>query len=303
MQPSSAERRRTPASGAKKLMFGVAALCCFALFLVLISMRKRQGTALSGELLADGGTPADPGLIEGLFDYFGMVTYLSPLLILYLCHALIFRRPTLSGLDFFKLGFVVLGFNSLILGLCAIFSSFFALRGTGGGGILGDFLNLLLYAVFPRFLAVGIPLFVAVAGLFLFLCSSPVAAVDRIGAALWGLFPSRPGKSQQDQPAPQKREGLGRRLEAVPQHRDPVFGGTPQPAAVPPGTPEGLFAGVRKGDDLPLGTPLATAAPTPAGEVAAQANPQPVSQAYPAAPVPGADHAAPVAQPAAPAYP
>ena len=114
------------------------------------SSHDRDQSAISGELL-NGGAAAEPGgLTAWLFNYFGNVSYFFPLLLVFFAWQLSKGRLSLRQTDFFTVGIRLLGFNVLLMGLCALMSSLFVAGATGAGGILGDFLNILFFNSFTN---------------------------------------------------------------------------------------------------------------------------------------------------------
>lgn len=162
-----------------------AALGCEYL---LASSHDRDQSAISGELL-NGGAAAEPGgLTAWLFNYFGNVSYFLPLLLVFFAWQISKGRLSLRQTDFFTVGIRLLGFNVLLMGLCALMSSLFVAGATGAGGILGDFLNILFFSKIPRPVAPLAPILLTMAGVMMFFAHSPWWFCDRIGEGVMRLL-------------------------------------------------------------------------------------------------------------------
>ncbi len=173
-----------------------AALGCEYL---LASSHDRDQSAISGELL-NGGAAAEPGGITAwLFNYFGNVSYFFPLLLVFFAWQLSKGRLSLRQTDFFTVGIRLLGFNVLLMGLCALMSSLFVAGATGAGGILGDFLNILFFSKIPRPVAPLAPILLTMAGVMMFFAHSPWWFCDRIGEGVARILRIDKGEAAGDQ--------------------------------------------------------------------------------------------------------
>ena len=81
---------------------------------------------MSGELLTnettDGiVTTAQSSFMENVFNYFGNVTFLFPLVFVFIGYKLFIKKIALKEIDFFVIGLFILGFNILVIGLCSLF--------------------------------------------------------------------------------------------------------------------------------------------------------------------------------------
>ena len=242
-----------------------AALGCEYL---LASSRDRDQSAISGELL-NGGAAAEPGgFTAWLFNYFGSVSYFFPLLLVFFAWQISRGRFSLRQTDFFTVGIRLLGFNVLLMGLCALMSSLFVAGATGAGGILGDFLNILFFSKIPRPIAPLAPILLTMAGVMMFFAHSPWWFCDRIGEGVARLLRIDKGDAvkEQDEGAREQAEPKagpaaagGLRLERRKQEKEAAR------AAEPPRSFDGKgggFVSYTSGvspEDAPIG-----AAPAPA---------------------------------------
>lgn len=255
-----------------------AALFCEYL---LASSRDKEQSAISGELL-NGGAQADQGgFVAWLFNYFGGVSYFFPLLIVFFAWQLSKGRFSIRQTDFFTVGIRLLGFNILLMGLCALMSSLFVAGATGAGGILGDFLNILFFSRIPRPLAPLAPILLTMAGTMMFLAHSPWWFCDRIGELIMRLLridkgDDAEGKAEEkkenedkDQKEPAKSSLGGLRLERLKKKSaDAGLKKSPEPPRSFDGKGAGTvsFTGGVSPDDAPIGMPQAGAQKKPAPE-------------------------------------
>ena len=253
-----------------------AALGCEYL---LASSHDRDQSAISGELL-NGGAAAEPGGITAwLFNYFGNVSYFFPLLLVFFAWQLSKGRLSLRQTDFFTVGIRLLGFNVLLMGLCALMSSLFVAGATGAGGILGDFLNILFFSKIPRPVAPLAPILLTMAGVMMFFAHSPWWFCDRIGEGVARILRIDKGEAAGDQDGGAKEKAEpkiepaaapgGLRLERRKQKKEAAK------AAEPPRSfdgKDGGFVSYTSGvspEDAPIG-----AAPAPAPKQKAAPEPQ-----------------------------
>lgn len=205
-----------------KLVFPACALLmailCYYTFITALST---PAPAAQGSLSLTEGTLSEgerTGFTAALFDYFGALLFLLPLVPV---HAgfLLYRAPfRLRDLNLFRAGLYILGVDLSILGLTALFSAAFTLTRTGGGGILGDFFLIYGAAVATRLGIVLIALLLTLTGLTLMIGRSPLAICEALGALVFRLLGKKDSsKSPEPDTASEKNK--------VPQGRG--RGGTP----------------------------------------------------------------------------
>ncbi|MBQ9221038.1 DNA translocase FtsK 4TM domain-containing protein [Succinivibrio sp.] len=182
-----------PVGMVRKVLFAIACLISFICICSLISFRNTSVNAMNGELLTDQS--ASPFISNSqdtffgvIFDYFGNVTYLFPLVIIYLGYKLFMKKVSIKDVDFFLIGTLILGFNLLVIGCCALFSSISSDAQIGAGGILGDFFTIYLHRLLPSQIATFIPILLTMIGLFLFTTKSPLWYCDKIGEYAGALY-------------------------------------------------------------------------------------------------------------------
>ena len=184
-----------------KVLFAVTCLISVVCIVFLKISNIRASKAMSGELLstsANGITPVHDGMIAKLFEYFGNVTYLMPLVLVYLGYKLFLKKQLLKQVDFFLVGIFILGCNLLILGLCSLFSALSKGSHVGAGGILGDFFNIQISHLLPGFIGTLIPIAVTFVGIFLFAAHGPIWFCDAIGNLISDLIDKARGISKKE---------------------------------------------------------------------------------------------------------
>ncbi|WP_295353614.1 DNA translocase FtsK 4TM domain-containing protein, partial [uncultured Succinivibrio sp.] len=189
-----------PVGMVRKVLFAIACLISFICICSLISFRNTSVNAMNGELLTDQSSSpfisnSQDTFFGVIFDYFGNVTYLFPLVIIYLGYKLFMKKVSIKDVDFFVIGTLILGFNLLVIGCCALFSSISSDAQIGAGGILGDFFTIYLHRLLPSQIATFIPILLTMIGLFLFTTKSPLWYCDKIGeyaGALYDRITNRP---------------------------------------------------------------------------------------------------------------
>ncbi len=189
-----------PVGMVRKVLFAIACLISFICICSLISFRNTSVNAMNGELMTDQSTSpfisnSQDTFFGVVFDYFGNVTYLFPLVIIYLGYKLFMKKVSIKEVDFFIIGTLILGFNLLVIGCCALFSSISSDAQIGAGGILGDFFTIYLHRLLPSQIATFIPILLTLIGLFLFTTKSPLWYCDKIGEladALYGRITNKP---------------------------------------------------------------------------------------------------------------
>ena len=169
-----------------KVLFGLTCFISFVCIIFLSSLKESANKAMQGELIT---TSADTlvnsnnqTFIAKLFEYFGNVTYLFPLVLIFIGYKLFIKKVKISQIDFFLVGLFILGFNLFSLGMCSVFSAISSLGQTGAGGILGDFFNICFVKISPSFLAPIFPIILTAIGLFLMSAHGPLWYCDFIGA-------------------------------------------------------------------------------------------------------------------------
>ena len=102
-----------PVGMVRKVLFAIACLISFICICSLISFRNTSVNAMNGELLTDQS--ASPFISNSqdtffgvIFDYFGNVTYLFPLVIIYLGYKLFMKKVSIKDVDFFIIGTLIL---------------------------------------------------------------------------------------------------------------------------------------------------------------------------------------------------
>lgn len=192
-RPYNGAKKSQPISKFRKVLFGAACLVSFFCICYLFSLKNSTQNAMNGELITDAQSSdvvvsTDNSFISVIFDYFGNVTYFFPLLFVYLGYKIAIKKFVLKEVDFFFVGIFILGFDLLVLGLCALFSALFSGSDSVPGGILGDFFNLFLSRIFPAPLSTLIPIVTTFLGLFLFTAKGPIWYCDKIGELITVLF-------------------------------------------------------------------------------------------------------------------
>ncbi len=166
----------------------ILALVCY--YFLLSYGAGADSAAISGELFIGEGRilETSKGGIEGfLFDYFGAVTYLFPLIIVHLGFALPKIPLSLRRLNLYRAGLYILGIDFGILGFSVIFSKLFSLGRTGGGGVLGDFFTLTGQDWTSPAVTALAALTLALGGVFLVIGRSPVFVAEKLGALVTSL--------------------------------------------------------------------------------------------------------------------
>ncbi len=147
---------------------------------------------MSGELLTnetpDGiVTTAQSSFMENVFNYFGNVTFLFPLVFVFVGYKLFIKKIAIKEIDFFVVGLFILGFNILVIGLCSLFSGLVVDTETSLGGFLGYFF-MSMFDSLPFPIGKLLPALVTLLGLFLFTSRGPIWYFDKIGNFIFGFF-------------------------------------------------------------------------------------------------------------------
>ena len=206
-------------------MFAGSAAALGALYL-LCKFLMINDSPVSGEIILNGTqaeqvTHGSP-VVAFLFSYFGAFTFLIPLMLLYCFYLLLKNRARLFVPDFFKVGLRVLGFNILILGLCAAFSRTFSFGVTGGGGVLGDYINLSLLSLMPGMAVSLCSLILTFVGICVFFAVSPVTLADAIGSFIMGFVDGK--KAYEKQVAKEESVStISEMTDEEPNHIEPSF--------------------------------------------------------------------------------
>ncbi len=191
-----------PVGMVRKVLFAIACVISFICICSLISFRNSSVNAMNGELMTEQNSPfisnSQDTFWGVIFDYFGNVTYLFPLVIIYIGYKIFMKKVSFKDIDFFIIGTLILGFNLLVIGCCALFSAISPESEIGAGGILGDFFTIYLHRLLPSQIATFIPILLTMIGLFLFTTKSPLWYCDKIGE-LAGMLYDRITKKQPEQ--------------------------------------------------------------------------------------------------------
>lgn len=184
-----------------KSLFTISIFISLFCYYALLSYRSAKATAISGELSLNPQSTqlaSDGSFIGFLFSYFGSFSYVLPLFIIYCGYVLFIKHISLKQVDLFNISLRILGFNLLVIGTTATFSFCFSLDETGGGGILGDFLNIVFRSFAPGLLGTVLSVLVSLTGLSLFVAMSPLALLDKIGSSITSLFGAKTNKETND---------------------------------------------------------------------------------------------------------
>ena len=196
----------------RKVLFAIACLVSFFFVFKLISFKSATNSAMSGELLTTGDSQnivESHSFFEQLCNYFGGVTYLFPLVLIYVAYKVIIKGVNLKHVDYFLVGLFVLGFNLLVLGLCPLFS---ALSGTAGGD-LGDKIYYSFLAHLPLGTGAVVAFGIALLGLFLFTGHGLFFFADKIGELIFNPFDKKfekkeKPKVQEKEPSPSEKQDV-----------------------------------------------------------------------------------------------
>ena len=178
-----------------------ASVATAGILYVLCKFLMINDSSVSGEIILNG-TQAEQ-VVHGspitafLFSYFGAFTFLIPLMLLYCFYLVLKNRSRLFVPDFFRVGLRVLGFNILILGLCAAFSRTFSFGVTGGGGVLGDYINLSLLSLMPGMAVSLCSLLLSFIGICVFFAVSPLQLADGIGSFIMRFIDGKKGEEKE----------------------------------------------------------------------------------------------------------
>ena len=191
-RPTQGVAHHSSISLVRKVLFGAVCLASLICIFVLISFRNNLHKAMSGELLTnetpDGlVTTAQSSFMENVFNYFGNVTFLFPLVFVFIGYKLFIKKIALKEIDFFVVGLFILGFNILVIGLCSLFSGLVVDTETSLGGFLGYFF-MSMFDSLPFPIGKLLPALVTLLGLFLFTSKGPFWYFDKIGNFIFGFF-------------------------------------------------------------------------------------------------------------------
>lgn len=207
-----------------------AGSCLIALwcYYLIFDFKTSISVPVQGQLYFDGTVPPEslpqgPALIAFLSDYCGSFIYILPLLLVYAAYCLFWHRFRLFDTDFFRAGLRILGFNTFILGCTALLSALSHTAESGAGGILGDFLNMMISGLFGQGFSALTGFALTAVGLLLLWGGSPVYLCELTGAAVSSLFRFRRRSGKDSQPAePVPAETQADRQQAL---ADTVLGG------------------------------------------------------------------------------
>lgn len=217
-RPKTGNAKVQGSSRLKQILFVFSCFLALFCYYLLLDFKSTNAKAMSGELTLGSSdalqqTPQGSGLIAFLFDYTGSFVYVLPLFIVYLGGALFLQRISLKEIDLFKLGLKILGFNTFVLGTTALFSVLWRNDSMGEGGILGDFLNIILGALLSDSLAAVAALLLSLTGLLLIIGRNPLQLCESLGdLVMRGINRGKdkaedPGKSSAA--APEEPQGQG----------------------------------------------------------------------------------------------
>ena len=168
------------------ISLAVSVILAIFFYYCLFSHSIENAPETTGEIFISEGQASevdkDTSFIGFLFDYFGSVSYLFPLVIIHLGVLIPHIDFNIRRLNLFKAGLYILGFDCAILGLTSVYSNLFSRGTTGGGGVLGDFFSLEGASYFSSSLTVIIALLLSVTGIFLMIGRNPVLVLETIGA-------------------------------------------------------------------------------------------------------------------------
>ena len=191
-RPTQGAAHHSSISLFRKVLFGAVCLASLICIFVLISFRNNLHKAMSGELLTNETTEgivttAQSSFMENVFNYFGNVTFLFPLVFVFIGYKLFIKKIALKEIDFFVIGLFILGFNILVIGLCSLFSGLVVDTETSLGGFLGYFF-MSMFDSLPFPIGKLLPALVTLLGLFLFTSKGPFWYFDKIGNFIFGFF-------------------------------------------------------------------------------------------------------------------
>lgn len=175
----------------RKILFIACVMVAGIFIYLLLDFRHTASVAMTGELISgsSNGLPSrSSSFLSYVFDYFGAVTYIFPVLFVCVVWMIVIRRKRIKEIDFFAVGLRILGFNLIVIGFCAVFSGLVNFGTTGAGGILGDFINIQFFKQFPAAVAALIPVLVSIAGIMLFIARSPLWCCDYVGGLVMNLI-------------------------------------------------------------------------------------------------------------------
>lgn len=206
-------------------MFAASAATAGVLY-VLCKFLMINDSSVSGEIVLNGtqaeqvahGSP----IAAFLFSYFGAFTFLIPLMLLYCFYLVLKNRARLFVPDFFKVGLRILGFNILILSLCAAFSRTFSFGVTGGGGVLGDYINLSLLSLMPGMAVSLCTLLLSFVGICVFFAVSPLKLADGIGSFIMRFIDGKKDREQEDRQE-ESASTISEMTDEEPNHIEPSF--------------------------------------------------------------------------------
>ena len=187
----------------RKLLLGCSVVVTAIILVIMLFHHHEQARAVSGELLNQASSNPllnneQTSLLSKVFEYFGGVSYLFPLLIVYVTYKLVYKRLSWRSIDFFVVGTFIVGFNFLVLGLCALMSALFVAGQNGAGGMLGDFISIALSQNLPKIAAKVVPLVLILCGLFLFTHKSPLWFCELLGSLICGNVPFMDKKTEKN---------------------------------------------------------------------------------------------------------
>ncbi len=174
----------------KKVLF-IASVVIAVVCYIMIMNGQAQTHSASGELMigqAEVQVAKESSLSQTFLKYFGSFTYVFPLLFVYIGYTFFIKNFTLKDIDLFKLSIKILGFNLSIIGFCSLFSILFSLQETGGGGILGDYINIMFKGLLGSTLFPILSILASLIGACLLLSLNPLSVTDLLGQKVSRAF-------------------------------------------------------------------------------------------------------------------
>lgn len=174
----------------KKVLF-IASVLIAVVCYIMIMNGQAQTHSVSGELMigqSEVQVAKESTITQTLLKYFGSFTYVFPLLFVYIGYTFFIKNFTLKDIDLFKLSIKILGFNLSIIGFCSLFSIMFSLQETGGGGILGDYINIIFKGILGSTLFPILSILASLIGSCLLMSLNPLFVTDLLGQKVTRTF-------------------------------------------------------------------------------------------------------------------
>lgn len=180
----------------RMVLFILSIGLCFLCFYLILDFQGSAQSKLSGELILGQVDSAsynhkDAPILGFFFEYFGVLTYLFAVMIVYLGYFLVLKPIDIWHADFYKACLRLLGFNCTLIGLSGILSRYFDIGFTGAGGLLGDMLNMFCDLALPSILSVFIFAITVFCGLSMLWGRNPFFIFDRVGDLFFKVLPAK----------------------------------------------------------------------------------------------------------------